>query len=298
MLLEDNEKLKEQFADVDQSPVEFFQVPINEELSVDAYCIKPPGFDPEKRYPVIVYVYGEPAGQTVRDSWGGSGMLWHRFLAQKGFVVFSFDNRGTPAPRGREWRKSVYRKVGIIAPQDQAAALREVLKDRAYLDAERVGIWGWSGGGSMTLNALFKYPDLYHVGISVASVPNMRYYDTIYQERYMGLPDDNVKGYHDGSPLFYADQLEGDLLLVHGTGDDNVHYQGFEVLVDRLVHHNKQFQTLAYPNRSHSIGEGQNTTLHLRRAMWKFWKTRLLNLKTEKKRKSKRNNANLCVGLG
>lgn len=280
-VFEDNEKLKETFSKVDQTPVEFLQVPVHAELSVDAYCIKPPDFDPETKYPVIVYVYGEPAGQTVRDSWGGSGMLWHRFLAQKGFVVFSFDNRGTPAPKGREWRKSVYRKVGIIAPQDQAAALRRVLADRPYLDADRVGIWGWSGGGSMTLNALFKYPDLYHAGISVAAVPNQRYYDTIYQERYMGLPNDNVEGYREGSPLFFAHQLEGDLLLVHGTGDDNVHYQGFEVLVDRLVHHNKQFRTLAYPNRSHGIGEEQNTTIHLRQAMWDFWREKLLNRSME-----------------
>lgn len=276
-VFEDNEELKETFAKVDQSPVEFFEVSINDEQSVDAYCIKPPDFDPEQKYPVIVYVYGEPAGQTVRDSWGGTGMLWHRLLAQKGFVVFSFDNRGTPSPKGRDWRKSVYRKVGIIAPKDQAAALRQLLEDRSYLDADRVGIWGWSGGGSMTLNALFKYPDLYQAGIAVASVPNMRYYDTIYQERYMGLPSDNVEGYREGSPLFFANQLEGDLLLVHGTGDDNVHYQGFEVLVDRLVHHNKQFQTLAYPNRSHSISEEQNTSIHLRKAMWDFWRERFLD---------------------
>ncbi len=280
-VFEDNEKLKETFAEVDKSPVEFFRVPISDKLSADAYCVKPPDFDSDKKYPVIVYVYGEPAGQTVKDSWGGSGMLWHRLLAQKGFVVFSFDNRGTPAPRGREWRKSIYRKVGILAPEDQAAALRRVLADRPYLDVDRVGIWGWSGGGSMTLNAVFKFPELYRAGIAVAAVPNMRYYDTIYQERYMGLPDDNVEGYHDGSPLFYANQLAGDLLLVHGTGDDNVHYQGFEVLFDRLVHHNKQFQTLAYPNRSHGISEEQNTTLHLRQAMWDFWKANLLNAAEE-----------------
>ncbi|HAV63627.1 MAG TPA: S9 family peptidase [Verrucomicrobiales bacterium] len=275
-VLEKNEKLNKKLEKLERSPVEFFRVKVADGVQVDAYCVKPPDFDPTRKYPAIVYVYGEPAGQTVRDSWGGSGGLWNQFLAQQGFVVLSFDNRGTPAPRGRDWRKSVYRQVGILAAEDQVQALRTTLAERPYLDPGRVGIWGWSGGGSMTLNALFKYPDDYAAGIAVAAVPNMRLYDTIYQERYMGLPDDNVAGYREGSPLFFAHQFKGRLLLVHGTGDDNVHYQGFEVLVDRLVHSGKQFESLAYPNRSHGIGEGQNTTLHLRRAMWDFWQRTLL----------------------
>jgi dipeptidyl-peptidase 4 len=276
-VLEDNRKLQDKYAKLALPPVEFFQAQVAPDVAVDAYCLKPPGFDPEKKYPVLVYVYGEPAGQTVRDQWQGSGGLWHRMLAKAGFVVFSFDNRGTPAPRGREWRKSVYRQVGILAAADQAAALRHTLETRRYLDPESVGIWGWSGGGSMTLNALLKYPELYHAGIAVAAVPNMRLYDTIYQERYMGLPDDNVEGYRGGSPLHFAHQLKGRLLLVHGTGDDNVHYQGVEALIDRLVHHGKHFELLLYPNRSHGIGEGQNTTVHLREAMLSFWGRHLLN---------------------
>jgi dipeptidyl-peptidase 4 len=275
-VLEDNQELRDKLEQLALPPVEFFQTMASPDVAVDAYCLRPPSFDPDKRHPVLVYVYGEPAGQTVRDQWQGSGSLWHRLLANEGFVILSFDNRGTPAPRGRAWRKSIYRQVGILAANDQAAALRHTLESRPGLDPEKVGIWGWSGGGSMTLNALLKYPDLYHAGIAVAAVPNMRLYDTIYQERYMGLPDDNVDGYRDGSPLHFAHQLKGNLLLVHGTGDDNVHYQGAEALIDRLVHHQKHFEMLIYPNRSHGIGEGQNTTVHLREAMLRFWKRHLL----------------------
>jgi dipeptidyl-peptidase-4 len=274
-VLEDNRKLRDKLAKLELPPVEFFQAEVAPDLAVDAYCLKPPGFDPEQQYPVLVYVYGEPAGQTVRDSWSGNGGLWHRLLAQEGFVVLSFDNRGTPAPRGRDWRKSIYRQVGVLAVADQAAALEHTLAQQPYLDAARVGIWGWSGGGSMTLNALLKHPDRYHAGIAVAAVPNLRLYDTIYQERYMGLPDDNVEGYRAGSPLHFAHQLKGRLLLVHGTGDDNVHYQGVEALIDRLVHHRKPFELMIYPNRSHGIHEGQNTTLHLRETMLDFWRRTL-----------------------
>jgi dipeptidyl-peptidase-4 len=191
-------------------------------------------------------------------------------LAQQGYVVMSFDNRGTATPRGHDWRKSIYRQVGILASQDQAAALKHVLATRPYLDPKRVGIWGWSGGGSMTLNALLRHPDLYTAGISIASVPNMRLYDTIYQERYMGLPSDNAEGYRQGSPLTFADRLQGKLLLIHGTGDDNCHYQGAEALVNAFITHGKQFRMMSYPNRSHSINEGLNTSVHLRQLMTDF----------------------------
>jgi dipeptidyl-peptidase-4 len=226
--------------------------------------------DKTKKYPLLIYVYGEPAGQTVVDRWGGSGGMWHWMLAQQGYVVMSIDNRGTTAPRGNAWRKSIYRQVGILAARDQAAAVRQVLKDQPFLDANRVGVWGWSGGGSMTLNAMFKFPDLYHTGISIAPVPNQRLYDTIYQERYMGLPKDNVEGYKNGSPITYVKQLKGKLLLIHGTVDDNVHYQGMAKLIHELVAHNKKFEMLAYPNRTHSIREGKNTTIHLRTALTDF----------------------------
>ena len=209
------------------------------------------------------------------NRWSGPGGMWHWMLAQQGYVVMSIDNRGTTAPRGNAWRKSIYRQVGILASKDQAAAVRQVLKDRPYLDSDRVGVWGWSGGGSMTLNALFRYPDLYHAGISIAPVPNQLLYDTIYQERYMGLPDDNKEGYKNGSPITFAKNLKGKLQLIHGTADDNVHYQGMAKLVDTLVAHNKPFEMLAYPNRSHSIREGKGTTLHLRTAMTEFLRRNL-----------------------
>ncbi len=191
-VLADNKPLIEKLSKLKQESAEFFRVSIANGVELDAWCLKPPGFDGNKKYPVLVYVYGEPAGQTVVDRWQGNRHLWHQMLAQKGCVVLCFDNRGTPAPRGREWRKSVYRRIGITGPDDQAAALRETLKQRPYLDAERVAIWGWSGGGSSTLHAMFRFPDLYKTGISIAPVPNQRYYDSIYQERYMGLPGDNV----------------------------------------------------------------------------------------------------------
>jgi len=182
----------------------------------------------------------------------------------------SFENRGTPAPRGRAWRKIVYRQVGILAPADQAAAVKKVLDERSYIDPERIGIWGWSGGGSMSLNAIFKYPDLYKTAMAVAPVSNQRYYDTIYQERYMGLPEDNVDGFLKGSPINYAHQLKGNLLVVHGTRDDNVHYQATEALINELIRHNKPFAMMAYPNRSHSIREGANTTRHLRELLTRY----------------------------
>lgn len=269
-VLVDNKALEEKLAKLDSEPVEFFRVEAAPGVKLDGYCIKPPKFDPEKKYPLLVYVYGEPAGQTVTDRWGGSSYLWHLMLAQQGYFVMSFDNRGANCPRGRKWRKCVYRQVGILAPKDQAEALKHVLADRPYLDAERVGIWGWSGGGSMTLNAVFKFPDLYALGMAVAPVPNQRLYDTIYQERYMGLPSDNVKGYLEGSPINYAHQLKGKLLVVHGTGDDNCHYQGTEELIDELIRHKKPFTMMAYPNRSHSIHEGAGTTLHLRTLLTRY----------------------------
>lgn len=262
-IAEANSKLRDLIESAKLPPSEFFRVDIGDGVQLDAWCILPPDLDPSRKYPLVVYVYGEPAGQTVLDQWGGDRMLWHHMLAQQGYVVMSFDNRGTPAPRGRDWRKSVYRQIGILASADQAAAVKSVLKERPYLDPDRVGVWGWSGGGSMTLNALFRYPDIYASGVSLAPVPNQLYYDTIYQERYMGLPSENEEGYRLGSPITYADQLKGELLLIHGTGDDNCHYQTSELLINELIKHNKPFAMFAYPNRSHAIREGENTTRHL-----------------------------------
>jgi dipeptidyl-peptidase-4 len=198
-------------------------------------------------------------------------------LTQQGYIVISIDNRGTPAPRGREWRKSIYRQIGILASADQAKAVQAIINRRPYVDAQRIGIWGWSGGGSMSLNAIFRYPELYHTAIAVAPVANQRYYDTIYQERYMGLPGDNEQGYKNGSPITFAHQLRGNLLLIHGTGDDNVHYQNTEALINVLVEANKHFSLMVYPNRTHSIKEGKNTTRHLYELMTRFLSEKLRN---------------------
>lgn len=269
-MLVDNQRLRDQLATVDFGETEFFRVDAGDGVEMDGWVIRPPGFDPEKRYPLIVYVYGEPAAQTVVDRWGGFNYLWHHMLAQRGYVVLSMDNRGTPAPRGAAWRKSVYGKIGITAPIDQANALRALQRQWPWLDPDRVGVWGWSGGGSMTLNALFRYPELYQTGIAIAFIANQRFYDTIYQERYMGLPTSNEQGFVDGSPITRAHRLKGNLLLVYGTGDDNCHYQNCEALVNELIRHDKQFDMQIYPNRSHSIHEGANTRRHLYTTMTNY----------------------------
>lgn len=273
--LTDNSALQKKLDSLKQGPRELFRIDVGDGVTLDGWMIKPPDFDPSKKYPILFYVYGEPAGQTVKDQWGGSNYLWYLMLAQQGYIVASVDNRGTPAPRGREWRKSLYRKIGIISSQDQANAVVAMTAKMPFIDAGRVGVWGWSGGGSSTLNAMFRYPDIYKMGMSVAPVPDMRLYDTIYQERYMGLPQDDGNAYELGSPITFAKNLKGDLLIVHGTGDDNVHYQGTELLINELIKHNKQFSMMAYPNRSHGIYEGENTTRHLYGLLTKYLKEHL-----------------------
>lgn len=267
-----NERLCVKLAELSQPKVEFLRVDIGNGVELDAWCLKPPDFDDtaEKKYPLLIHVYGEPHGQTVRDAWTGKRGLWHWMLAQQGYVVASIDNRGTMSPRGREFRKVVYKRIGIQHPTEQAAAVRELLKRMPQLDPARVGVWGWSGGGSSTLHAMFQFPDLYRTGISVAPVPDQRLYDSIYQERYMGDPKENADGYQNGSPITHAKHLKGHLLIIHGTGDDNCHYQGVERLMNELIAHNKPFSLMAYPNRSHAISEGANTVRHLYQLMTDF----------------------------
>lgn len=269
-VLAGNRTLRENLAGLIPCGHEFFKVETVNGIIVDAWCLKPPDFDPARSYPLFIHVYGEPAASTVVDAWGGENHLWHTMLAQRGYVVMSIDNRGTPAPLGRAWRKSVYRQIGSLAAADQAAATREILRQRPYLDPARVGIWGWSGGGSMSLNAIFRYPDVYHTAMAVAFVANQRFYDTIYQERYMGLPADNEDGFTNGSPVTFAHQLKGNLLLVYGTGDDNCHYQNCEVIVNELISQNKQFSQISYPNCGHALDEGKNTKRHLYETLTRY----------------------------
>ncbi|MEG1290373.1 MAG: S9 family peptidase [Bacteroidales bacterium] len=268
-VLEDNHILKNKIAKLNLNPKEFFKVNIGT-LELDAWMIKPVNFDENKKYPVIVYIYGEPAGTTVQNNWSG-GELWSQYLAQQGYIVMSIDPKGTKTPRGRVWRKSIYGKIGIVAPQDHAEAMKKIKGMYPFIDAERIGIWGWSGGGQMTLNCMFKYPDIYSTGIAIAFVCDQLLYDTIYQERYMGLPSGNREGYYKGSPVNFAQNLEGKLMIIHGTADDNVHYQSFERLANTLIKFKKPFSMMSYPMRSHSIHEGENTSYHLYKTMEQFW---------------------------
>ncbi len=272
--LTDTSALVASLADSLRTPREFFRIDA-EGQTFDGWLLKPSRLEEGRRYPVIVHVYGEPWSQTVADRWDGARMLFHRALADAGFAVVSVDTRGTPAPRGTAWRKVVYGSIGNLSSREQAAATRAVLARYPFLDPDRVGLWGWSGGGTSTLNGMFRYPDLYRVGVAVAPVPDQRLYDTIYQERYMGLPDANEAGYKAGSPIHFADGLRGRLLLVHGTGDDNVHYQGTARLVNRLIELGKPFDMMAYPNRTHAIAEGEGTPLHVYALIARYFVTHL-----------------------
>jgi dipeptidyl-peptidase-4 len=271
-VLENNKELSNKFAEYAIPDKEFFKIETDEGLEFDAWMLKPPDFNPEKKYPVMFYVYGEPASSTVHDRWEGN--LWHQLLAQEGYIVVSVDNRGADTPRGREWRKCVYKKIGIIAPQDQAACARTIM-EWDFIDSERIGIWGWSGGGSNTLNCMFRYPEIYKTGIAIAFISDQKIYDNIYQERYMNLLANNEEGYRDGSPITHAKNLEGNLLLIHGSGDDNCHYQSCQMLVNELVRQNKYFTMIDYPMRSHGIYERENTTMHLRMTMLNYLKKHL-----------------------
>jgi dipeptidyl-peptidase-4 len=258
-----NEELAKKVKPLLPNAPEFFKVPVGNGVVLDGMMLKPPDFDPAKKYPVLTMVYGEPAGATVRDSWGGPRNLFHAMLAEQGYIICSFDNQGTPAPKGREWRKSIYGAVGVLASAQQSAAIQWLAKQHSYIDSSRMAIWGWSGGGSQTLNVMFRYPGVYSTGFAVAPVADEAHYDSIYQERYMGLPEQNKQGYHDGSPISFADGLKGHLLVVHGSGDDNVHFQGTELLVNRLIALGKPFDFMDYPNRTHGIYEGPGTSLHV-----------------------------------
>ena len=269
-VLEDNAALKARYDALGFSPKEYFKVDIGGGLLLDAWMMKPRNFDASRKYPVIFYVYGEPASSTVGDRWN-TGDLWSRVLTEQGYVVMSVDPRGTNNPRGREWRKSIYRHVGDLAIEDHAKAVERIERMYPWVDAERIGVWGWSGGGSSTAHLLFKHPELYKAGIAVAGVYSQLLYDNIYQERYMGLPSENEEGYRKGSPINFAAGLEGNLLLIHGTGDDNVHYQSTEMLVDELVRQGKLFSMMSYPMRTHGINERPGTTLHVYRTMLSFW---------------------------
>ena len=250
--------------------VEFFKVKTAGGVEMDAWMVRPPNFDDSKKYPVLFYVYTEPWGATVTDTYGvAKNFLFDGDLAQEEYITISVDNRGTPSPKGRAWRKSIHRKIGVLNIQDQADAAKEILKWK-FVDPERIAVWGWSGGGSATLNLMFQYPEIYKTGIAVAAVTNLATYDNIYEERFMGLPQENPQDYANGSPVTHAKNLKGNLLYIHGTGDDNVHYSNGEMLINELVKQGKQFQLMVYPNRTHGISEGEGTNEHLSKLYSEF----------------------------
>ena len=252
-------------------PTEFLQLNLPGDVSVDAWMMKPRDFDPSRKYPLIVYVYGEPHAQTVLDTWGEVQAHYHRVIADLGYLVISIDNRGTPAPKGAAWRRACFGSLGPLSTEEQAAAVKELIRTRPYVDADRVGIWGWSGGGSNTLNAMFRKPEVYKVGIAVAAKPQPWLYNAWFQEIYMETRETNPDGYHNSAPIHFAEGLQGDLLIIHGTGELNTHVQIIEGLVDRLVELGKPFEYMSYPHRRHGLREGPGTVVHMRMHMIRYW---------------------------
>lgn len=266
-ILEDNAKVIENLNEFAFQTKEFMVMDVNGQ-PLNAYMITPPDFDENQEYPVLMYVYGGPGSQTVTRAFEyGQRPMWHQYLANQGYIIVSVDNRGTGA-RGTEFKNQTYLQLGVLETEDQIAAARQVA-DLAFVDDERIGIWGWSYGGFMSTNALAQGNDVFSSAIAVAPVTHWKYYDTIYTERFMRTPQTNPEGYEAGSPINYVDQITGDYLLIHGTGDDNVHYQNAVILVEELIKHDVQFETMYYPNRNHGI-YGGNTRRHLWKLMSNF----------------------------
>lgn len=257
-VLSDNAELRDRLVSLSLTPPEFITVPAANGMELNAWLIKPPDFDPSRSYPLLMYVYGGPGSQTVTDSWGGDRYLWHQLLARRGYLVASVDNRGTGA-RGSRFKKMVYLNLGKVESADQISAAR-YLADLPYVDETRIGIWGWSYGGYLASLTKFKGGDVFTAAVAVAPVTDWRLYDTIYTERYMRTPQENPEGYEESAPLNYADRLEGEFLLIHGTGDDNVHVQNSIRLIQRLEDANRQFHLRLYPNKAHGISGGVTRT--------------------------------------
>ncbi|RMD92545.1 MAG: S9 family peptidase, partial [Calditrichaeota bacterium] len=244
-----------------RNPTEFFSFKTSDGVTLNGWMIKPLDFDESKQYPVLMYVYGGPGSQTVVNRWRGSLYLWFELLAQKGYLVASVDGRGTGA-RGAAFKKVTYKNLGYWETHDQIEAAK-YLASLPYVDKNRIGIFGWSYGGYMSSLCLFKGNDVFKTAVAVAPVTHWKFYDTIYTERYMQTPQLNPEGYEKSAPLTYAKDLKGNYLVIHGTSDDNVHFQNTVALVNELIAHKKQFQTMFYPGRYHGIRRGKNTREHL-----------------------------------
>ncbi|HYJ80938.1 MAG TPA: S9 family peptidase [Longimicrobiaceae bacterium] len=262
----DNQAVRARLGELGMSVPEFFSFRTSDGTELNGWMMKPAGFDPAKKYPVIQYVYGGPGSQTVTDSWGGSRYLWHQLLAQKGYIVVSIDNRGTGG-RGRDFKKQTYLNLGTFEARDQIEAARW-LAAQPYVDPARLGIWGWSYGGYMSSLTMMTEGSPFKAGIAVAPVTDWRLYDSIYTERFMRTPQENPEGYNRGAPSRLAANLKGDLLLVHGTGDDNVHFQNSVQLADALQAAGKQFDFMLYPDRNHGIAGGRTVHLYTLMTNW------------------------------
>lgn len=271
-MLKDNSNLNNSLAEYALSQKEFFNFKTTEGIDLNGWMMKPHNFDETKQYPVFMYLYGGPGSQQVTDSWGGSNFLWYQMLTQQGYIVACVDNRGTGA-RGSEFKKCTYQQLGKLETEDQIEANR-YLANLPYVDGSRIGIFGWSYGGYMSSLCLLKGADEFKMAIAVAPVTNWRYYDTIYTERYMRTPQENASGYDDNSPINHVEKLKGKYLLVHGSADDNVHYQNTMEMTNALVNANKQFDLFIYPNKNHGIYGGY-TRLHLFTKMTNFIKENL-----------------------
>jgi len=269
-VLEDNSEIQGKLKTLDSQQTEFLKIDIGDGVSTDAWMMKPGDFDESKKYPVFIYVYGEPYAQTVLDRWGAAQSHFHRVVADQGYLVVSIDNRGTPAPKGAAWRRSIYGSLGPLSTEDQAAALKKLAKMKPFVDLSRVAIWGWSGGGSNTLNAMFRKPDLYHVGIAVVPKPQPHLYNAWFQEIYMRTRNVNPEGYRRSAAINYAAGLRGDLLMITGSGETNTHIQIIEGLVDRLIELGKPFDYMVYPNRNHGLREGRGSEVHVRMLILRY----------------------------
>ncbi|WP_425542702.1 S9 family peptidase [Algoriphagus jejuensis] len=271
-VLEDNQALKDKLTGYALAKKEFFTFPTVDGTLLNAYLIKPADFDPSKKYPVLMYVYGGPGSQNVLNAWGSLRDFWHQQLAAEGFIVACVDNRGTGA-RGRDFKHSTYANLGKLEVIDQIEGAKH-FAEMPFVDPSRIGIWGWSYGGYMSSLSLMIGNDVFKTAIAVAPVTTWRYYDTIYTERYLQTPQLNATGYDDNSPIMHVNKLKGNFLLIHGTGDDNVHFQNSVDLVNALINADKQFDSFYYPNKAHSISGG-NATWHIYTQMTNFLKEKL-----------------------
>ena len=268
----DNAALGRKLADLDRGETEFFRIDVGDGVELDGWMMRPPDFDAARRYPVLFYVYGMPAAQSVLDAWPSrdpatdrlsNRRLWHWMMTQRGYVIMCVDNRGTPAPRGRDFRKIIYLRHGVLPAQDQAAAVRAIADRWSWVDPSRIGIYGWSGGGNVSMNAILRHPDVYSLAMPAAGLYHHKYYHASFTERFLGLPQENPEAYEATAPVSVAGNLRGSLLLIHPTGDPNVHFQSAEAMVNKLIAAKKQFTFMPYPNRTHYMPEGESTTYHL-----------------------------------